>query len=143
MQAATEGEGERLVYFAFDLLHLDGDDFRSRLACSRRNLGCRAGRPKRNTDSRRLLNLLEAEGRVMDRSSTLLDTSLPSQRPDHSAVPCICAYQSSRCDRCRGAPRRCRYGRYPSPEYRSRAAEPYKAPKVQYLVDSTRNRAAQ
>src|SRR3954447_3655508 len=26
MQAATEGEGDRLVYFAFDLLHLDGDD---------------------------------------------------------------------------------------------------------------------
>ena len=26
MQAATEGQGERLVYFAFDLLHLDGED---------------------------------------------------------------------------------------------------------------------
>jgi bifunctional non-homologous end joining protein LigD len=26
MQAATEGEGDRLVYFAFDLLHLDGED---------------------------------------------------------------------------------------------------------------------
>jgi bifunctional non-homologous end joining protein LigD len=26
MQAATEGEGARLVYFAFDLLHLDGED---------------------------------------------------------------------------------------------------------------------
>src|SRR3954451_6842787 len=26
MQAATEREGERLVYFAFDLLHLDGED---------------------------------------------------------------------------------------------------------------------
>src|SRR4051794_26971116 len=26
MQAATEGEGEELVYFAFDLLHLDGED---------------------------------------------------------------------------------------------------------------------
>ena len=26
MQAATEREGDRLVYFAFDLLHLDGDD---------------------------------------------------------------------------------------------------------------------
>jgi ATP-dependent DNA ligase len=26
MQAATEGEGERLVYFAFDLLHQDGED---------------------------------------------------------------------------------------------------------------------
>src|SRR5947209_18287583 len=26
MQAATEGEGDRLVYFAFDLLHQDGED---------------------------------------------------------------------------------------------------------------------
>src|SRR5436305_9158533 len=26
MQAATEGEGDRLVYFAFDLLHVDGED---------------------------------------------------------------------------------------------------------------------
>jgi len=26
MQAATEGEGDRLVYFAFDILHLDGED---------------------------------------------------------------------------------------------------------------------
>jgi bifunctional non-homologous end joining protein LigD len=26
MQAATEGEGDRLVYFGFDLLHVDGED---------------------------------------------------------------------------------------------------------------------